>query len=176
MFTSISDNHKTQKTFAATAKGEACTTDAHNCCTPKPKGKQLCPRCGHEARGVLPKTLEHLLTRETKNHLDTLEAFYYCTTPACAVIYFRDQTVLTQKDVMVTVGCKEGAEPQTVCYCFGWTGEKIRRDFEERGRTSALDDIKAKMKDPGCSCEILNPSGGCCLGDVTKTIKRFEHA
>lgn len=35
-----------------------------------------------------------------------------------------------------------------------------------------IDDIKAKIKDPGCSCETLNPSGRCCLGDINALIKQ----
>jgi len=74
----------------------------------------------------------------------------------------------------VVVGLKEGASPATVCYCFGWTKEKIKIELEESGTTVALEDIKAKMEDPGCSCEILNPSGGCCLGDTGKAIKEMK--
>ena len=40
--------------------------------------------------------------------------------------------------------------------------------------TVAREDIKAKMEDLGCSCEILNPSGGCCLGDTGKAIKEMK--
>jgi len=69
---------------------------------------------------------------------------------------------------------KGGAVPATVCYCFGWTKENIKAELDETGDTTALEDIKAKMKNPGCSCEILNPSGGCCLGDVGKVIKEMH--
>ena len=61
-----------------------------------------------------------------------------------------------------------------MCYCFGWSKEKIKEQLENNGETNALEDIKAKMEDPGCSCEVLNPSGGCCLGDVTKAIKEIK--
>jgi hypothetical protein len=33
-----------------------------------------------------------------------------------------------------------------------------------------LENIRSKMKDPGCRCEMENPSGSCCLGNVTKGI------
>jgi len=74
----------------------------------------------------------------------------------------------------VVVGLKDGATPATTCYCFDWTKEKIRAELQETGKTTALEDIKAKMENPGCSCEILNPSGGCCLGDNTKAIKEIK--
>ena len=156
----------------------ACSTDAksdgHNCCTPQPKGKVECPKCNEKAKGVLGKTLEHLLNSEAKAKLSCFDGFYYCKTPSCEVVYFRDDEILTQKDMSVVVGLKDGATPATTCYCFDWTKEKIRAELQESGETKALEDIKVKMENPGCSCEILNPSGGCCLGNNTKAIKEIK--
>ena len=148
--------------------------EENNCCTAQPKGKIECPICHEKAKGVLAKTLEHLLTENAKAKLSCFDGFYYCKTPTCKVVYFRDDEILTQDDVNVVVGLKEGASPATVCYCFEWSKEKIKAELEATGTTTALEDIKAKMQDPGCSCEILNPSGGCCLGDVSKAIKELE--
>ena len=149
-------------------------SNGHDCCTPQPKGKVACPKCWEKAKGVLGKTLEHLLTDEAKAGLSCFDGFHYCKTPSCEAVYFRDSEILTQKDMMVVVGLKEGTSPATTCYCFGWTKEKIRAELQETAETHALEDIKAKMEDPGCSCEILNPSGGCCLGDNTKIIKEIK--
>lgn len=74
----------------------------------------------------------------------------------------------------VVVGLKDGVTPAATCYCFDWTKEKIKAQLQETGKTNALEDIKTKMENPGCSCEILNPSGGCCLGDNTKAIKEIK--
>jgi len=144
------------------------------CCTPQPKGKEACSLCGVLAKGVLAKTVEHMLSDQAKLRLSCLEGFYYCKTPSCEVVYFRDTEILTQKELEVTVGLKEGANPAMVCYCFDWTKEKIQAELDATGKTTALEDIKAKMENPGCSCEILNPSGGCCLGDVGKAIKALK--
>jgi len=151
-----------------------CNSDAHNCCTPQPKGKMPCPKCNKDVKGVLGKTLEHLLTDEAKSRVVFLDGFYFCTTPSCEVVYFRDDEIVCQKGLSVVVGCKEGASPATVCYCFGWTKEKIKEELQSAGESSALDHIKKKMNSIGCSCEILNPSGGCCLADVSKTIKALK--
>jgi len=140
------------------------------CLTNVPKGKVPCPRCGKPAKSVPEKTPAHLLTEKAKTQTADLSGFYFCKTPACNVVYFRGDKVFEQKDVSVTVGCKKGAAPATVCYCFGWTKEKIAEQLERTGKTDALDDIRAKMKDPGCSCVTLNPSGSCCLGDVAAVI------
>lgn len=161
--------------FTATNASNTLALDTqsqgNNCCSPQPKGKVECPHCHQRAKGVLGKTVDALVKEETKAKLSCLDGFYYCKTPSCDVIYFRDDTILTQDDMSVVVGLKDGASPATVCYCFEWTKEKIQAEIEATGKTIALEEIKAKMQDPGCACEVLNPSGGCCLGDVTKAIK-----
>ncbi len=146
----------------------------NNCCTPQTKGKVECPSCHQKAKGVLGKTFEALVAEESKSQFSCFDGFYYCKTPTCKTIYFRDETILTQEDMQVVVGLKEGATPATVCYCFEWSKEKIKAQLEATGATTALEDIKAKMENPGCSCEILNPSGGCCLGDTAKAIKEIK--
>ncbi len=86
---------------------------------------------------------------------------------------FRGDEIVHQKNLSVVVGCKEGVSPANVCYCFGWTKEKIKEELQSTKESSALDDIEEKMNSMGCSCEILNPSGGCCLGGVSKAIKEL---
>ena len=162
-----------RKSFCSTTS-DSCSTESHDCCSPQPKGKAECPLCGKAAKGVLVKTLEHLLTDDAKAKLDTLEGFHYCKTPTCEAVYFRGDEVLKQDALTVMVGLKGGANPATVCYCFEWTKEKIKAEIEATGKTTALEDIKAKMENPGCSCEILNPSGQCCLGDVGKVVREFS--
>lgn len=148
--------------------------NTNGCCSVKPKGKEQCPQCKEEAKGTLSKTLEHLLTSKAKENLHSLSGFYYCKTPSCKVVYFRETTILEQKDLNVIVGLKDGASPATICYCFGWTKEKIKEQLIQDNTTNALEDIKNKMNTIGCSCETLNPSGGCCLADNAKVIKGFK--
>jgi len=175
----IFSSEKEESCCSTTQEASSCATNTENaegCCTLQPKGKVECPKCNEKAKGVLGLTLEHLLTDEAKSKLSCFDGFYYCKTPLCEVVYFRDNEMLTQKDVSVVVGLKDGAFPATTCYCFEWTKEKIFAQLQETGETNALEDIKAKMKNPGCSCETLNPSGECCLADNTKIIKEFKKA
>ena len=149
-------------------------SEGNNCCTPQPKGKVECPSCNIKAKGVLGKTLNALLKEETKLSLECLDGFYYCKTSSCKTIYFKKDKVLTQKDIDIVVGLKDGASSATVCYCFNWTKKKIKEELMHTNNTIALDDIKEKMNTIGCSCEVLNPSGGCCLADVSKAIKDLK--
>lgn len=130
----------------------------------------ICPICKEEAKSVLAKTLNSLLKDKTKKKLDSLNGFYICKTSTCKVIYFRSNEVLTQEDLNVSVGFKEGAKKETYCYCFGWTKPKMVEDIKKHGRSTAIEDIKANMDSIGCSCEVKNPSGKCCMSDVKKVV------
>jgi len=164
---------KNKKELSSCSTGSINKGD--NCCTPQPKGKVACTRCNEKAKHVLGKTLNALLTDHTKAKLSYMDGFYYCKNPSCKTIYFRDEEILIQEDISVIVGIKDGASPSTLCYCFEWTKEKIKKELQETGNTTALEDIKAKMENPGCSCEVLNPSGGCCLADISKAIKELKN-
>ncbi|MBT4760272.1 MAG: hypothetical protein HOO06_01125 [Bdellovibrionaceae bacterium] len=62
---------------------------------------------------------------------------------------------------------------KTVCYCFKYTEKMIQDSCRDYDNHKVLNEIKAKMKDPGCFCKTANPSGKCCLGDVKKVIAQF---
>ena len=69
------------------------------------------------------------------------------------------------------VGIKEEEDPIPVCYCFGFTRKEIQREVVETGRSTILDRIKTEVKAGNCACEVKNPSGKCCLADVTRAVK-----
>jgi len=90
------------------------------------------------------------------------------------VVYFRANEVLFQKDdLTVPVGPKEPGNTKTpVCYCFGWTPEKIQAEIKETGKSTAIDQIKAQVRAGNCYCEVTNPQGSCCLGNVSQAVKQ----
>jgi hypothetical protein len=145
-------------------------TEEHNCCTPQSKIKKLCPLCNTEAKSVLSKTVKNL----AKTELNSFSDFYYCEVSSCKAIYFKNDIILKQEEISVTVGLKDGANPPILCYCFGWDRDMIEDELKKSGTTNALDDIKNKMNSIGCSCEILNPSGRCCLKSISKAIKEIK--
>lgn len=58
-----------------------------------------------------------------------------------------------------------------LCYCFDYSEKDFIKAISENKESELLNDIKSKMKDPGCFCETANPSGKCCLADINKFIK-----
>jgi len=60
------------------------------------------------------------------------------------------------------------ADPIPVCYCFGFTRRDIHDEIAETGRSRIAEQISAEVKAGNCACEVKNPSGKCCLGNVTR--------
>jgi copper chaperone CopZ len=97
----------------------------------------------------------------------------FCDSPDCNVVYFAEAQdgVFEKHHLRVPVGIKERSGDRPLCYCFGHSVATIRHELLTKGRSDALQDIRRKMKDPGCCCEVTNPSGSCCLGSVAKGIE-----
>ena len=58
-----------------------------------------------------------------------------------------------------------------ICYCFNHSKLSLFDAIQSNNEQKIVNDIKKKMKDPGCSCEKSNPSGKCCMADVMGFIK-----
>lgn len=88
-------------------------------------------------------------------------------------MYFGEHNgvTFTKNQLSVSVGVKEKAGERPLCYCFGHSVATIMEELRVKGVSDALEDICRKMKDPGYSCEVTNPSGSCCLGTVAKGIE-----
>lgn len=135
--------------------------------------KTGCPRCGQAGRPVALRTLKHHVKPE---HLRTVEAgqFHFCRTAGCDVVYFNDSgIVLTRADVRERIGLKETADPVPLCYCFGFTEKMALDEIRATGRCTIPQRIAAEVKAGHYACEIRNPQGSCCLGEVTTVVRRL---
>jgi copper chaperone CopZ len=91
------------------------------------------------------------------------------------VVYFTtDGRTITWPQLTVEVGVKETAGDRPLCYCFGHSIATIKGELRMKGHSDALEDIRQKMKDPGCTCPVTNPSGSCCLGAVGRGIETAQ--
>ncbi len=100
--------------------------------------------------------------------------YYFCEAPQCDVVYFSSNpraAVFRRADLLVRVGAKETEDPIPVCYCFGFTRKDIEDEVAQTGRSTISDRITAEVKAGNCSCEVKNPSGKCCLGNVTRVVQ-----
>lgn len=147
-----------------------------NCCNlsstavPVPS-VMACPVCGSHSKQVDTLTVRSLVW-----HLPfgmALAQYYFCEAPACDVVYFpsNPQTPTFHRDnLLVPVGVKEKQDPISVCYCFGVTRQDIADEVERTGKSTIGERIRAEVKAGNCACEVKNPSGKCCLGDVIRAV------
>jgi hypothetical protein len=97
--------------------------------------------------------------------------YYFCEAQDCDAVYFAldsQAPIFHRGDLLVRVGAKATAEPIPVCYCFGFTRKDIEDEIAETDRSTVADRITAEVRAGRCACEVKNPSGKCCLGNVTR--------
>ena len=132
-----------------------------------------CPECGATGRPVQTITLKHMV-KPAFLEVVSKPGFQFCRSAECDVVYFHpDGQRLTKADVRVRVGLKETGDPVPICYCFGFTEAMAREEIESSGNCAIPERIVAEMKAERCACEVRNPQGSCCLGNVTAAVKRL---
>lgn len=136
-------------------------------------GPARCADCDQPGREVDPFTVKALLRPEALARLSA-PVHRFCPTASCPVVYFGEGEAFDREDVAVPVFQKEPAGDRTVCYCFAITEADLRREIVETGRSTAAQRITAHVKAGRCACEIKNPQGSCCLGNVSSAIKAIE--
>lgn len=150
-----------------------------NCCStsgcevePDRARKPLCPECGRKGARVETQTLQHLLRDPLAAEIGE-KPYYFCRTPDCETVYFSTSAapVFHKPDLKVRVGLKETEDPIPVCYCFGHTRASIWEEIERTGKSTVIDSVKWEVEQGHCRCEVTNPSGNCCLGDVTGVVR-----
>lgn len=145
-------------------------------CSLKPAGaRALCPTNGKPGSPVDTLTLKSMLALPL-TALSSPE-YLYCRDPACPTVYFSadGSQVFTEGDLRERVYHKHPDEDDVpVCYCFRHTAGAVRAEVRARGESSAPQVITAGIQAGACACEIRNPQGSCCLGDVGRLIKHTQ--
>ena len=142
-----------------------------DCCSATSKKAVFtCPICHQKGRTVGLETVQAI----AKSDVEVRDNSHrFCRTPDCPVVYFGEGgQQIDKSQVRVRVGIKETDNPIPVCYCFGFTEGDICEDIRAMGTSLIPDKIRAEVEAGNCECEIKNPSGACCLGDVSKAVKR----
>ncbi|VAX30341.1 MerF [hydrothermal vent metagenome] len=150
-----------------------------SCCSPWPESKDLkfstCPDNKKKGQSVDPETLRNLIKKERGHEIkDT--GYYFCKAPDCDTVYFHPKSGQTfeKSDIKVRVGLKETDDPVWVCYCFDISKRMIAEEIENTGLSASGDRIRKEVADKNCECEIKNPSGRCCLGEVLAAEKAAQ--
>ena len=146
-----------------------------DCCTPLPATEPalVCPSCQARGLSVDFRTVKALLTESALARVRAV-SYRFCRTPECSVVYY-DETgeVYYRLDVRVRVWHKEPAGDRPLCYCFGETEATIRAEFSRTGQSDAVLRVRAHIEAERCACDVRNPRGACCLGDLTLAVGRI---
>ena len=131
----------------------------------------MCPISGTKGARVPLETVKALLTPAAMRQI-THATHRFCAAPGCDVVYFaEDGCVYRTADMRVKVWQKEPPGARMVCYCFGENEADIGMEIEATGRSEAGDRVRAHIAAGRCACEVRNPRGACCLGDVTAAVR-----
>ena len=61
-----------------------------------------------------------------------------------------------------------------VCYCFRHTVGSIRAELLATGTSAVVDAVTTGIQAGQCACDIRNPQGTCCLGNVVALVTRLR--
>lgn len=137
------------------------------------QGTGCCPACGSTGKAVQMQTVRAMVA--VSLHEVRGQRYRFCVTPACPVVYY-DVVVgasFTQEQLREPVYQKQpGRDDSLLCYCFRHTVGAVRNGDRER-QESIVANITAGIQAGHCACELRNPQGACCLGNVRGLMRRL---
>ena len=110
----------------------------------------------------------------SKGRVPPRQEFWLCPKPECDVVYFGALGDIVRMDQMHVAPSFKNGGSDLVCYCFLHTRAEIEAELAATGSAEVLESIKAEVAAGNCACELRNPSGKCCLGDVQQAIQELE--
>jgi len=146
-----------------------------SCCqtpTKKPSTITDCPICLQKGKSVQLITLKSLLKPSALETIHPEWSYAFCSTPSCEVVYFSDLQTYGKDMLKVSVFQKDDALDVPICYCFGWTRTRLAQAVQSSQRPIEL--IREQVQANRCGCEVNNPQGACCLGNVTEFVRSLE--
>ena len=139
-----------------------------------PHTVNACPECGKTGKPVGGQTVKAMLSVSLREVQDM--RYLFCRTQTCPVVYFSNdgKQTFTVEQVRERVYQKESeANDVLLCYCFRHTVGEFRV-ASPKDRIAIVDDINTGINAGQCACELRNPQGACCLGNIRSLIKRLE--
>lgn len=135
--------------------------------------RPACPQSGTTGVRVHLVTVKAMVTEKALPRV-AQTVYWFCADAQCDVVYFTaDGGTYSKQEVRVPVWQKEPAGDRTVCYCFGETESAIREEIRSIGHSEAVQRIRRNVDADRCACDVRNPRGVCCLGDVSIMVRRL---
>lgn len=133
-----------------------------------------CPVNGMKGKAVKTITLKALLTPKALATLEPREEHLFCSDPDCPVVYFSSLLTYQAGDLKVPVFQKDSDADVPVCYCFDHTRHDLAQAAQQDTADHIPQSIRGHIKAGRCGCEVNNPQGSCCLGNITRTLSVLQ--
>jgi hypothetical protein len=125
-----------------------------------------CGSCGAKGIQVPAITAKALMTADGLRR-GIPKAPRFCSSAECPVVYFDDVSSrrVEEQELSVPVYAKHPRQASVpVCYCFGYTVSMVDAGANASERVSEV--VRHEVASGHCACEVKNPKGTCCLGDI----------
>ena len=133
-----------------------------------------CPGCQASGKPVEILTIKALLTASALQRFEPAD-YRFCAVPDCDLVYFaQGGPAFRAGDIQVRVWQKEPRGHRMLCYCFAENETDMTAEIKRTGQSSAADRIRRHIEARRCACEVRNPKGSCCLGDVLAATERLR--
>ena len=147
------------------------TTDCCDDACETTQASTNCPSCGRKGRSAERITLKALLVSDALKRL-TAGEYRFCAERNCDTVYYGPGgSLFPQGDLTVPTWQKTDDPNVFVCYCFEHSEASIRDEIGRTGDTQVEQEIRQLVQDGRCACEVRNPQGSCCLGNVARVVK-----
>ena len=131
-----------------------------------------CPSCGRQGRPVSRATVGALARLGVEARRLAAKQYRFCETGTCPVVFFSAEGAVIERDgVRVAVYQKDDGPDVPLCYCFGYTRARLVQE-----RDAAVAFVSTEVKELRCACDVKNPSGRCCLGDLRRFVRALPGA
>ncbi len=130
-----------------------------------------CPVCHTPGQPVSVETVKSLVKHPSLATMENPD-FFICLTSNCEAVYFDQDAVFRQKDVVVPVAYKAGTHPKFICYCNRVTEEDIIGAIVNGGAKTIGDIARLTGAMNNGKCLTANPKGICCHRDIEDILQR----
>jgi Zinc binding domain len=133
-----------------------------------------CRACRTAGKPVDVLTVKALLRELALSRYEPAE-YRFCDDSSCEIVYFAEAgPTFGVRDVRVPIWQKEPVGRRMICYCFGENEADMSAEIDRTGESLAIQRVRGHIAAGRCACEVRNPRGTCCLGDITAAVDRLR--
>ncbi len=133
------------------------------------KNHPPCPECGKAGKNVKSVTIKAQLLKERREAMvSDMEAFHFCTTPGCKIVYYSKDgnECFGEGDIKTKVTIKNDDPSTPLCYCHKYKKSDALEDMKQLDPKALVKKIKGIISQDKSFCQKANPKGSCCTADI----------